>query len=66
MEQSLITIINTVRTWAKRIASLGLAVFVLLIVVKLFGAPTYFAVPAVGWELGAFVAGIAYYLHGAK
>lgn len=66
VEQSLTQIINLVRTWAKRIASLGLAVFALLIMVKVFGFPTYFAVPSASWEIGAFVAGMAYYLHGAK
>lgn len=67
VEQLLTQVINLVRTWAKRIASLFLAVFVLLVMVKLFGFPTYVAIPAIGWqELGIFVAGMAYYLHGAK
>jgi hypothetical protein len=67
VEQILTQVINLVRTWAKRIASLGLAVFVLLVVVKLFGFPTYVSVPSIGWqELGIFVAGLSYYLHGAK
>jgi hypothetical protein len=64
VEQSLTQIINLVRTWARRVASLGLAVFILLVVVKLFGFPTYFALPALGWELGALIAGLAYAIHG--
>lgn len=67
VEQSLTQIINLVRAWAKRIASLGLAVFVLLVVARLYGLPTYVAIPTIGWqELGIFVAGMAYYLHGSK
>lgn len=64
IEQAILQVINLVRTWAKRIASLGLAVFVLLVVVKLFGFPTYFALPALGWELGALVAGLAFAISG--
>lgn len=67
VEQLLMQVINLIRTWAKRIASLGLAVFVLLVVAKLYGLPTYVSVPSIGWqELGIFVAGLAYYLHGTK
>lgn len=67
VEQSLAQIVNLVRTWSKRIASLLLAVFTLLVMVKLFGFPTYVSVPSIGWqELGIFVAGLAYYLHGTK
>lgn len=67
LEQALTQTINLVRTWAKRIASLGLAVFVLLVVLKLYGLPTYVSVPAIDWQpLGIFVAGLAYYLHGTK
>lgn len=64
VEQSLTQVINLVRTWAKRIASLGLAVFVLLVVISLYGLPTYFRLPSLGWELGALVAGLAYAIHG--
>lgn len=64
VEQSLTQIINLVRTWARRVASLGLAVFILLVVAKLYGLPTYFALPALGWELGALIAGLAYAIHG--
>lgn len=67
VEQSLTQVINLIRAWAKRIASLGLAVFVLLVVARLFGLPTYVSIPSIGWqELGIFVAGLSYYLHGAK
>jgi hypothetical protein len=64
VEQSLTQIINLVRAWAKRIASLGLAVFVLLVVARLYGFPTYFPIPNPTWELGVFVAGVSYALHG--
>lgn len=67
VEQALTQVINLIRTWAKRIASLGLAVFVLLVVARLYGLPTYVAIPTIGWqELGVLVAGLTYYLHGAK
>lgn len=67
VEQLLMQVINLIRTWAKRIASLFLAVFVLLVMVKMFGFPTYVSIPSIGWqELGIFVAGLAYYLHGTK
>ena len=67
VEAALTQIINLARTWAKRIASLLLAVFTLLVMVKLFGFPTYVSVPSIGWqELGVFVAGMSYALHGGS
>lgn len=67
VEASLTQVINLARTWAKRIASLLLAVFTLLVMVKLFGFPTYVSLPSIGWqEMGIFVAGLSYYLHGSK
>jgi hypothetical protein len=64
VEQSLTQIINLVRTWAKRIASLGLAVFVLLVVARLYGLPTYVAIPNPTWELGVLMACIAFVISG--
>lgn len=65
VEQLLTQVINLVRTWAKRFASLFLAVFTLLVMVKLLGFPTYISLPSIGWqELGVFVAGMSYALHG--
>lgn len=67
LEAALTQIINLVRTWAKRIASLLLAVFALLVMLKALGFPTYIPVPTIGWqEIGIFFAGMGYYLHGAK
>lgn len=58
-----IWLLSEISAWARRFASVGLAVFILLTIVKLFGFPTYLAIPQIGWqEFGIFVAGTAFAL----
>lgn len=66
VEQSVISLVSTFRTWAKRFASLGLAVFILLVVARLYGAPTYITLPPAGWELAALIGALAYALWGTS
>jgi hypothetical protein len=63
LKDAIVTLIAEVIGWCKRLAGLGLAVFVLLTILKLFGFPTYFPIPTLGWsDFGWFVAGTAFYL----
>lgn len=64
-EQAVMYVLTFVTTWAKRFAGLGLLLFILLTIAKLFGFPTYLSIPTLGWqEFGVFVAGTAYALGG--
>lgn len=64
-EQAVNQILGLVLTWSRRLAMLGLTVFILLTVAKLFGLPAFVAIPSIGWqEFGVFVAGTAYALRG--
>ena len=64
MKMTLDQVIAEVLKWTKKIAAIGLYIFVALTILRLFGVTQGFiSIPSMGpQEFGVFVAGVAYAL----